>query len=101
MDVRIAALSDSLPQADVMLIHDRVTRLPPARFAHRRLYLPCIIFAVKKLTVLVRDLGSDQETRYRARVSGIGYVKFQTSDRFFIDGAAQVHLRTSVDSRSA
>ena len=61
MGVRIAALRGSLPQVDIMLIHDCVTRLPPARFANRRLHLPCIIFAVKRLTV--QDLGSGQEAR--------------------------------------
>jgi DNA-binding XRE family transcriptional regulator len=79
MDVRVGALRDSLSHTEAMLIHDRVTRLPPARFANRRLYLPCIIFAVKRLSV--EDFGSGQENRYRARVSGIGYVEFQTSDR--------------------
>ncbi|KAF8555511.1 hypothetical protein OG21DRAFT_897570 [Imleria badia] len=79
MDVRIAALRNSLSRADAMQIHDRITRLPPARFANRRLHLPCIIFAVKKLSV--QDLGSGQGNRYRARVSGIGYVELQTSDR--------------------
>ena len=79
MDVRVGALRSSLSQIEAMLIHDRVTRLPPARFANRRLYLPCIVFAVKKLSV--QDFGSGQENRYRARVSGIGHVEFQTLDR--------------------
>jgi hypothetical protein len=79
MDVRVGALRNSLSQTEAMLIHDRVTRLPPARFANRRLYLPCIIFAVKRLSV--EDFGSGQENRYRARVSGIGDAEFQTSDR--------------------
>ena len=79
MDVRVAALRDSLPQVEVILIHDRITRLPSARFANRKLHLPCIIFAVKRLGV--QDFGSDQENHYRARVSGIGHVDFQTSDR--------------------
>jgi DNA-binding XRE family transcriptional regulator len=79
MDVRVGALRGSLSHAEAMLIHDRVTHLPPARFANRRLHLPCIIFAVKRLGI--QDFGSGQENRYRARVSGIGYVEFQTSDR--------------------
>ncbi|KAF8556856.1 hypothetical protein OG21DRAFT_1482768 [Imleria badia] len=79
MDVHVAVLRNLLARADAVLIHDQVTRLPPARFANRRLHLPCIIFAVKKLVVL--DLGSGQEKRYRAWVSGIGYVDFETSDQ--------------------
>ncbi|KAF8556859.1 hypothetical protein OG21DRAFT_1482770 [Imleria badia] len=79
MDVRVAALRNSLPRVEAMLIHNRIAHLPPPRFAHRRLHLPCIVFAVKRLGV--QDFGSGQETRYRAWVSGIGYVDFQTSDR--------------------
>ncbi|KAG8216979.1 hypothetical protein J3R82DRAFT_7285 [Butyriboletus roseoflavus] len=79
MDMRVAALRDSLSETDAMSIYERVTRLPPARFANRHLYLPCIMFAVKRLGV--QDFGSGQENHYRARVSGIGYVEFKTSDR--------------------
>ena len=79
MDARVGALRGSLSHTEAMLIHDRVTRLPPARFSNRRLYLPCIIFAVKRLSV--QDFESSEENRYRARVSGIGDTEFQTSDR--------------------
>ncbi|KAF8555425.1 hypothetical protein OG21DRAFT_1602885 [Imleria badia] len=78
MDMRVAALRNSLSQTDSSLIYDRVTRLPPARFANRRLHLPCVIFAVKKLGV--QSFGDGLEYRYRARVSGIGDVEFQTLD---------------------
>ncbi|KAF8554958.1 hypothetical protein OG21DRAFT_1573744 [Imleria badia] len=79
IDVRVAALRNSLPQADAALIYDRVIRLPPARFANRRLHLPSVIFAVKKLGV--QNFGDGREYRYRARVSGIGDIEFQTSDQ--------------------
>jgi len=79
MDVRAAALRNSLARTDALRIHDQVTRLPPARFANRRLHLPCIIFTVRRL--VVQDFGSGLENRYRARVSGIGNVEFQTCDR--------------------
>ena len=79
MDVRIAALRESISRTDVLRIHDRITRLPPARFANRRLHLPCIIFTVRRL--VVQDFGSGLENRYRARVSGIGNVEFETCDR--------------------
>ncbi|KAI9569820.1 hypothetical protein HD554DRAFT_453126 [Boletus coccyginus] len=79
MDVRVAALRDSLSRTDAVAIYNKVTRLPPARFATRRLHLPCIIFTARRLGV--QDFGSGLENRYRARVSGIGNVEFQTCDR--------------------
>ncbi|KAF8550473.1 hypothetical protein OG21DRAFT_1446572 [Imleria badia] len=79
MDVRVTALKDSLSHTVVIPMHERVARLPPARFANRRLYLPCAIFAVKKLSV--NRAGNGLENHYRARVSGIGNVEFQTSDQ--------------------
>ena len=79
MDMRVAALGISLSRTNAIPTHDRVTHLPLARFAYRRLHLPCIIFMVKRLGV--QDFGSGLENRYRARVSGIGNVEFQTSDR--------------------
>ncbi|KAF8554959.1 hypothetical protein OG21DRAFT_967167 [Imleria badia] len=78
MDALVAVLRNSLPQTDAIPIYDRVIRLPPARFANRRLYLPCVIFAVKRLGV--HHFGGGRNYRYRARVSGIGDVEFQTSD---------------------
>ncbi|KAN0084052.1 hypothetical protein V8E55_007556 [Tylopilus felleus] len=78
MDVRVAELNVQLSQTVVIPFHERVVSLPPARFDHRRLHLPCIIFGVKRLGI--QNLGRGQEHRYRARVSGIGHVEFQTSD---------------------
>ncbi|KAN0084081.1 hypothetical protein V8E55_007585 [Tylopilus felleus] len=79
MDVRVAALRNSLSQADALLLHDRITHLPPARFANRRLHLPCLVLTVRRLGV--QNFGSDQENHYRAKVSGIGNVEFRTQDR--------------------
>ena len=79
MDERLAALRTSVSKAEATRIYAQVTRLPQAGFASRRLHLPCIIFAVQELTV--RDFGHGHENHYRARVSGIGVMKFQTSDR--------------------
>ncbi|KAF8556822.1 hypothetical protein OG21DRAFT_1482737 [Imleria badia] len=60
MDARVAALRNSLPRADAMLIHDHVTRLPPARFANRRLHLPSLSRPEPRKLILVhpwiRDL---------------------------------------------
>ena len=79
IDERVAALRNSLSQTDGALIYDRIARLPPARFANRRLRLPCVIFTVRRLGV--QDFGRSNEYRYRARVSGIGDVEFRTSDQ--------------------
>ena len=79
MDTRVSALRNSLLQTNATQIYNQISALPPARFANRRLHLPCIIFAVKRLGI--QDFGDGPETSYRARVSGIGDVEFQTSDR--------------------
>ncbi|KAF8549872.1 hypothetical protein OG21DRAFT_1488212 [Imleria badia] len=79
MDVRVGALRNSLSQTDVDLLYDRVTRLPPARFANSQLHLSCVIFVVKRLGV--QNFGDGREHCYRARVSGIGDVEFQTLDQ--------------------
>ncbi|KAG6369522.1 heterokaryon incompatibility protein-domain-containing protein [Boletus reticuloceps] len=78
MDVRVAALKDSLSKTDVIDIHGQIARLPPVSFSQSRLRLPCIIFTVE--TLKPQDCGSDLEGCYQASVSGIGNVVFQTSD---------------------
>jgi len=78
MDARVAELRNSMSPTDVIVIHDRFIRVPLIRFALRRLYLPCILFPVKKLTEKDSEIGD--EKCYRARVSGIGHVEFRTSD---------------------
>ena len=78
LDSRVAELKVSVPEADAMLLYSQVTRLPPVRFANRRLHLPSIIFAVRRIGI--QELGQGHEHRYRARVSGLGDVEFQTSD---------------------
>jgi len=79
MDARVAELKGSISVIDAVVIYDRVIRLPSTRFDHRRLYLPCILFPVKKLISKDAEIGEKQY--YRARVSGIGQVEFRTSDR--------------------
>ena len=79
MGARVAALRNPFPQAYVMPICNHVTRLLPARSANCRLHLPCVIFSVQKLRL--QDARSGQGNHYRARVSGIGDVNFQASDR--------------------
>ncbi|KAF8546332.1 hypothetical protein OG21DRAFT_1502001 [Imleria badia] len=82
MEIRVAMLKDSLSQTDVIPTHTQVARLPPARFANRRLHLPCVIFAVKKLGV--QRFGSGLENHYRAKVSAIGDIEFRTSGRLSV-----------------
>ncbi|KAF8123313.1 hypothetical protein EV363DRAFT_1180171 [Boletus edulis] len=61
-----------------MNIYYRVVRLPPPRFANRRLQLPCIVFYVKTLAVK----GFDKRGNcYCAKVSRLGIVEFTTADR--------------------
>jgi len=60
MDGRISELKSSMSQTQAMLIYNQVMRLPSARFSHRKLYLPCILFQVQKL---VEKL--DAEIAYR------------------------------------
>ncbi|KAF8547367.1 hypothetical protein OG21DRAFT_1501611 [Imleria badia] len=78
VETQVATLKSTLPEAQAMLVYDRIARLPPARFANRRIYLPCIVFAVKRL--VAHDSGSGEENQYRGRVSVIGNVTFQTSE---------------------
>lgn len=72
MEMRVAGSRNSLSENDAIPIYEHVVCLAPARFVNRRLYLPCTTFAVKRLGI--QDIGSGQENRYRARVSGIGHV---------------------------
>ncbi|KAI5984704.1 hypothetical protein EDC04DRAFT_3149940 [Pisolithus marmoratus] len=59
-------------------IYNQISSLPPARFAVRRLHLPCITFSIRKLVILAPCGG--KEKLYRARVSGLGNVEFTTAD---------------------
>ncbi|KAI9461109.1 hypothetical protein HD554DRAFT_1529887 [Boletus coccyginus] len=78
VQLRMAQLSTALTKDETMNIYYRVVHLPPARFANRRLQLPCIVFHVKSLDV--KDWDS-HGNRYRAKVSGLGKVEFTTADR--------------------
>lgn len=80
METRVAEIRGALAQQEAMIIYDRVARLPPARFANRRLHLPCIVFFVKRL-VCQPSVGRVQEhVTYRARVSALGDVEIKTKD---------------------
>ena len=73
IETRVAILRTTLSQQEVTTIYDRITRLPPAIGAHRRLHLPCIVFPVKKLS-------RHQDNRYYAKASILGEVEFRTKD---------------------
>ncbi|KAI6022110.1 hypothetical protein EDC04DRAFT_2607015 [Pisolithus marmoratus] len=79
METRMRELRRKLSQREeVLKISYQIGSLPPARFATRRLYLPCIAFSVKRLGI--QELRSDNEKLYRARVPGLGDVKFTSTD---------------------
>jgi len=79
MDGRISELKGSMSQIEARLVYERVVRLPLARFSHRTLYLPCILFPVKNLVEKL-DAEVGEGKCFGARVSGIGHVEFRTSD---------------------
>ncbi|KAI6017126.1 hypothetical protein EDC04DRAFT_2902662 [Pisolithus marmoratus] len=78
METCITELRGKLPQQEALRIYNKINSLPPARFATRRLHLPCIAFSVRKLSI--QELGKDNEKLYRAKVSGLGNVEFTTAD---------------------
>ncbi|KAI5986440.1 hypothetical protein F5J12DRAFT_898764 [Pisolithus orientalis] len=72
----IKELRDKLPRYEARIIYNKINRHSPARFATRRLHLPCIVFSVRSL----ENPRSDNTKLYRARVSGLGNVEFMTAD---------------------
>ncbi|KAI6017080.1 hypothetical protein EDC04DRAFT_486331 [Pisolithus marmoratus] len=84
MEEFITKLRDMLSRKAAIGIYNQIHSLPPARFATRRLYLPCIIFSVRKLGI--QELREGNEKLYRARVSGLGNVGFTTTDDLPLNG---------------
>ncbi|KAI6120389.1 hypothetical protein EV401DRAFT_2196620 [Pisolithus croceorrhizus] len=78
METYITELRSKLSQEVALSIYKQINKLPPARFAARRLHLPCIIFPVGKLGV--QELRNDKEKVYSATVVGLGAVEFTTAD---------------------
>ncbi|KAI6141936.1 hypothetical protein BKA82DRAFT_2631360 [Pisolithus tinctorius] len=76
MEGCIKTLRDKLTRQEARIIYNKINHLPPARFATRRLHLPCIVFSVKSL----ENPCSDNAKLYRAKVSGLGNVDFTTAD---------------------
>lgn len=80
MKTRIAELRGKLSRREASSIYNQINSLQPARFAARRLYLPCIIFPVRALSIQ----GNDKKL-YHAEVSGLGNVEFTTTDDLTVD----------------
>ncbi|KAI6098469.1 hypothetical protein F5141DRAFT_1219540 [Pisolithus sp. B1] len=74
----ITELRSKLSQEVALSIYKQLNDLQPARFAFRRLHLPCIIFPVARLGV--QELRNDKEKVYRATVAELGTVEFTTAD---------------------
>ncbi|KAI5986441.1 hypothetical protein F5J12DRAFT_577710 [Pisolithus orientalis] len=72
----IKELREKLPRYEARTIYNKINDLSPARFATRRLHLPCIVFSVRSL----ENPRGDNKKLYRARVSGLGNVEFMTAD---------------------
>ncbi|KAF9228773.1 WD40 repeat-like protein, partial [Gyrodon lividus] len=77
MESRVAPFRGAFPPPEAVKIYDKVTGLRPPRFSDRRLYLPCIIFPVKRL---VQVLSSAHGNAYSVRTSALGDVEIKTTD---------------------
>ncbi|KAI5986042.1 hypothetical protein F5J12DRAFT_898845 [Pisolithus orientalis] len=82
MESCITKLRYKLAREEARIICNKISHLSPARFAARRLHLPCIIFPVRSL----EELRGGIEKLYRARVSGLGQVEFTTADQLSLNG---------------
>ncbi|KAI6043918.1 hypothetical protein EDC04DRAFT_2599781 [Pisolithus marmoratus] len=72
--------SSKLSQQEALNIYKQIKSLQPARFAARRLHLPCIIFPVRGLSIQ-----RGNENVYHAKVSGLGNVEFTATDDLPLD----------------
>ncbi|KAI5984707.1 hypothetical protein EDC04DRAFT_3149942 [Pisolithus marmoratus] len=82
MDICVTELRGNLSQQVALGIYNQISLLPPARFAARRLHLPCIVFSVSKLNI--QGPSGSNKKLYRARASGVGYVEFTTADDLLV-----------------
>ncbi|KIK17929.1 hypothetical protein PISMIDRAFT_684728 [Pisolithus microcarpus 441] len=76
METYVTELRGKLSQEVALSIYKQINSLPLARFAARRLHLPCIAFSVKRLGI--QQLCKDNVKVYRAGVLGLGLVEFRT-----------------------
>ena len=74
---RAVELQPLFPREAAMAMYGQITNLPKASFVNRRLHLPCIVFAVNRLT---RVADGSQWHVYRASVSMLGDVRITTAD---------------------
>ena len=73
LEEHVDELQDIFKRDDALVIYERFTRLQPVRFAHFRLHLPCIVFAVTSLR-------QEEENVYISETIGLGDVEFTTAD---------------------
>ena len=73
LEKRTSELRAIFSLIDAVVVHERLTRLQPIRFAHFRLLLPCIVFGVTHLRKV-------EENVYLAQTTGLGGVEFKTAD---------------------
>ncbi|KAI5998905.1 hypothetical protein F5J12DRAFT_784758 [Pisolithus orientalis] len=71
-------LHHEITHQEALSIYGHINFLPPARFAFRRLYLPCIVFPIRRLGI--QGIRRGNEKLYHAKVSGLGRVDFTTAD---------------------
>lgn len=74
---RAVEIQSLLSQEAVVEFYCQIKNLPKASFANRRLSLPCITFAIDKLTLVING---PQWRLYRAYVSALGDVNIKTAD---------------------
>ncbi|KIK18430.1 hypothetical protein PISMIDRAFT_684192 [Pisolithus microcarpus 441] len=74
---------DKLLEREALDIYKQIKNLPAARFAARRLYLPCFVFPVRFF--ISKGNGRRDGKRYRARVSGLKGVDITTTDDLMLD----------------
>ncbi|KAI5982354.1 hypothetical protein EDC04DRAFT_1833915 [Pisolithus marmoratus] len=83
MEACVTELRGKLPQREALDIYDQINTLPLARFATRRLHLPCIVFPIRAISI--QGQHRREEMLCRAKVSGLGNVEFMTTDDIPLD----------------
>ncbi|KAI5993570.1 hypothetical protein EDD15DRAFT_906338 [Pisolithus albus] len=78
VETYVTELRGKLSREVALSIYKQINSLPPARFAARRLHLPCVAFSVRRLGI--QELCKDNVKVYRARVLGLGLVDFKTAE---------------------
>ena len=75
---RAVELQSLWPREAALAIYGRIANLPKASFENRCLHLPCIVFAVDRITMVIND---PKRRVYRASVSVLGDVSINTANQ--------------------